>query len=182
MDDILKQAQRSCLLHLSELADGKAILEPTLRSVDGTVTYDCHGLKTPIRKDVATKQGDSWVTANVDAPTVRVSPPINLIWKDSLGVSVHALTWDYVTFLLSPPASDVNWIPVRDWFLRWFDVDDVNDKIPEGLFGVIHFMSDPETEGNQIKLVVDFGSAPVGAFGELLDCFTDAGFTRCDVQ
>jgi len=73
-------------------------------------------------------------------------------------------------------------ISVRDWFLRWFDLDDVNGKTPEGLFGVAHFISNPEDEADGVKLVVDFGSAPVCAFGELLDCFTEAGFTRCDIQ
>lgn len=61
-------------------------------------------------------------------------------------------------------------------------MDDVNDKTPEGLLGVTHFMSNPENDGDRIKLIVDFGSAPVRAFGELLDCFTKAGFTSCKIH
>lgn len=182
IDDLLEQARRACLNHLSKLAGEGAILEPSLRTADGMLAYDPQGLKTPLRKDVAIKTGESWTTKNVDSPTIRASFPICLPWNDRLTITVRAVTWDYVTFLLSPRIAVANWQWVRDWFLKWFDPDDANAKIPEGLQGVTHFISDPEAAGERIKLIVDFGSAPTWAFVELLDRFAEVGFTHCDIE
>lgn len=68
-----------------------------------------------------------------------------------------------------------------EWFDRWFDGEDTRQPDEHGLCGVIHFLADPEHEGNATILQVDFGSAPEEAFEELLDALRDSGVTKIEI-
>jgi hypothetical protein len=182
MNDLLESARRETVAVLSSVAIADAIAEPALRTADGAIAYDSEGMRTPVRKDVARKEDGAWVTANVDAPKITPAAPLRLVWKNRLHVTIATITWDYVAFRLAPVGSQRDLGEIRKWFLRWFDPEDLLQKTEEGLFGVVHFVSNPETRDGATELIVDFGSAPVQAFEELLDCFADAGFTACEVR
>ena len=56
------------------------------------------------------------------------------------------------------------------WGNRW-----IHDESPplgpqDGLTGVIHSVGEPETLDGTVEFSVDFGSAPIQAFEELVDC------------
>lgn len=182
MNDLLEAARREAVAVLSAAATAGTIAEPALRKADGAIACDPEGLRTPLRKDVARKEEGAWMTANVDAPKIRPATPLRVVWKNRLRVTIASIAWDYVAFRLAPVEPQRDFGEIRNWFLRWFDPDDLNQKTDEGLFGVIHFVSDPEARDSAIELIVDFGSAPVQAFEELLDCFVKAGFTDCEVR
>ncbi len=182
MKDLLEAARREAVATLSAAINPGAIGEPALRAADGSIVFDPQGLQTPLRKDVARKEGESWVTANVDARGIRVSSPLRIIWDEKLVLSIASVTWDYVTFSVAPSAAARDFGSIREWFLRWFDPDNRRVTSPEGLSGVVHFLSDPECRDGRWQLIVDFGSAPTHAFEELLDCFVALGFTDCEVR
>ncbi|MDB6028230.1 MAG: hypothetical protein JWM68_4453 [Verrucomicrobiales bacterium] len=70
---------------------------------------------------------------------------------------------------------------LRDWFHRWFDGDDTHQPNEQGFFGVVHSLSDPVIEGEVITFQIDFGSAPIEAFEQLIDVFQTLGATRIEV-
>jgi len=58
--------------------------------------------------------------------------------------------------------------------MEWFDPEDQNPLDPVGLYGVVHFASDPEAVESS-KFFVDMGSAPVEALLALMSHLSDAG-------
>lgn len=182
MDDILNESRRLCVEALRKAAAEGALIEPALRGADGGVVYDSEGLCTPIRKDVATNDGASWTTANFNAPMIRPSTPVRATRRDQLKVSLESSTWDYIKFGLSPLKSTVDWEAISTWFLKWFDPEDLKGRSEENVYEVVHFVSDPEEVDSNFRLFVDFGSAPIEAFYELLDCFAALGFNDCRIQ
>ena len=51
----------------------------------------------------------------------------------------------------------------------------------KSISGVIHFISDPKREDVATIFEVDFGSAPVEAFEELLDAFQASGAKKIEI-
>jgi hypothetical protein len=138
-------------------------LEPALRTSDGALATDGE-LELPYRPDLLPKAGGPSIM--IDSPT---RPQIEQ-WESAVGaaqVSVSPFIWDYAKVSIVGPVDD--WTPIKDWFFRWFDPDDQNSLTEEGLYGVVHYMSDPVVEEGVISITVDFGSAPTEAFFSLLD-------------
>ena len=77
--------------------------------------------------------------------------------------------------------ADTEWAGLTDWFLKWFDIDDTNELNEEGFYGVTHFLSDPEPIPAGQRVIVDFGSAPVQAFSELVEGLSRSGAARIEV-
>jgi hypothetical protein len=63
--------------------------------------------------------------------------------------------------------------------LKWFDLTEENEPDSDGLSGVVHFISDPESSDGGFTFIVDLGSASIDAFGELLDCLIEMGVETC---
>jgi hypothetical protein len=183
MKDLLAAARREAIAVLAAaLADG-GIAEPALRNAAGDLALDPEDrLRTPVRKDVARNADGVWVPTNVDARTLRPHAPLQTVWRERLHVTITSMTWDYTRFTLTPVALVTEFALLGEWFLRWFDADDRSGKTGEGLHGVVHFMPDPAERGDAVEIVVGFGSAPVAAFQELLDCFVALGFSACEVK
>jgi hypothetical protein len=157
-------------------------VEPPLCDSAGQVLSAPDGLKLPLRIDLAyqSPQGSA-TTENVDSHSLYFREPVFADWENRLRVEIRSLTWDAVQFRFSPVPSGENWEGIRQWFLKWFDMDD--EKIPaaDGLCGVVHFVSDPKKIGDTIKFDVDFGSAAIEAFGEFLDEIVKLNATYCVV-
>jgi hypothetical protein len=92
---------------------------------------------------------------------------------------MHRLCWDYVQFEVSPLPGESHFEDLRRWFLKWFDADDSRPAREDGCYGVVHFISDPVTEGSASKFFVDFGSASSDALADLLDELVRLGADRC---
>jgi hypothetical protein len=101
-------------------------------------------------------------------------------WEHTLSIEIHSLCWDYMQFEL-PMVGIVDWEWLRNWFLRWFDMADARSAGADGLFGVVHFVSDPKVEADVAAFFVDFGSAPTDAFAGFLDELVRIGVARCVV-
>jgi len=51
----------------------------------------------------------------------------------------------------------------------------------EDLSGVVHFMSDPELQGDRYDISLDLGSAPVETFESLLDALVLVGAKSVEI-
>ena len=68
-----------------------------------------------------------------------------------------------------------DWSPVHAWFRKWFEEKLGGEAGEDGLMGMVHLFSDPIPEGGGYLFTIDFGSAPVAAFFELLQALSDMG-------
>lgn len=94
-------------------------------------------------------------------------------------IELISFCWDCMIFRLSPTKSEEDWRWLASWFMRWFDPDDQNQKDEDGLYRVVHFVSDPEPVEDTVKFIVDFGSARTDSMADLLDQIAERGYIKC---
>ena len=89
-------------------------------------------------------------------------------------IELNPFFWDAATLELN--AADPSRLPavLKTWFLSWFDTEDVNTRNAEGLYGVVHFMSDPEIAEQRCSVNIDLGSASEHSLEDLLFRLSDA--------
>jgi hypothetical protein len=90
-------------------------------------------------------------------------------------VYVAPFLWDAVALRVGGLVPAQVGSVVAPWFMDWFDPEDANRENEEGLFGVVHFASDPRPEGALVAVELDLGSAPVQALEDLLLRLAAAG-------
>ncbi len=168
---------------LAEYANNNpgAHVEPALRTDDGELAVD-GPLSLPMRVDmIFTEDGEITDSITV-TPDKKISLDVFETLVGGLPTRLSPFGWDYAHIDIAfrdPPASLE---ALGAWFVRWFDMEDENEADENQLYKVVHFMSDPEYTGSGIKLIVDFGSAPVEAFPELFSVLTKMGATSAEVS
>jgi hypothetical protein len=128
----------------------------------------------PCRVDTCLlKNGEVVDSIMVGTERLIAFTPLEFEWSGGLGVRLTPFPWDYCELRLGAPVSDPTHF--RAWFDRWFDAEDSRQEDAGGFKGVVHFMSDPDVADGVTRLLVDFGSAPVEAFEQLLDAAVVSG-------
>jgi len=183
--EIIARSQSRCTEVLLEIICQKksegheVIVEPAPRLPSGEVAFAPDGLKLPLRYDLVFKDSSGkYHNENANSVTFSFSEPVFATWERSLKIEILSLCWDFMRFDLSPSPTAPDWESVRAWFLKWFDVEDKKIQ-PNGLMGVVHFISDPVLNGSSILIFTDLGSANSDALAELFDEFVRLGFTSC---
>jgi len=184
--DAIDRARSRCAEVLQERiahhkAQGhKVIIEPSPRNSAGDIVFAADGLKLPLRYDIVFKDGlGQFERENADSVTLDFGEPLFASWENKMKIEIHRLCWDYVQFEVSPLAGESHFEDLRRWFLKWFDAEDGRPVQEGGCYGVVHFISDPVTEGSVSRFFVDFGSASSDALADLLDEFVRLGADRC---
>lgn len=149
-------------------------VEPVLRGRDGSAIYD-GTMRTPYRCDLLHKQ--TFESVSVDA-TERIQMDAVYVDIENTRVHVSGFSWDALTLDIEGMRQDAAEQLMRSWFLQWFDENDSNPANAEGLYGLVHFISDPVQVETVIRFTVDLGSAPVGAMTELIEVLCHHGATR----
>ncbi len=149
-------------------------VEPVYRTRTGTLARE-GALSLPLRGDLF----DGTTMIRVDSMRTISLEPFEFTWGASLRVSMRPFSWDACPLRLegSPPA----WAPLTDWFARWFDEEEQRPPAYDGFYGVIHFLADPAPSGPAFLSSVDFGSAPVEAFEQLLDAAKALGTRKLHI-
>lgn len=158
-------------------ANPDAHVEPAYRTADGKLAVD--GVwKLPCRADLIAKRGAAAGVSHtvngksqlkfncVDVGSAQVVIQLCPFQWDALTLNIAGLSWDKAKAVLVP------------WFWRWFDEADNNDLTSEGLYGVVHFMSDPEWVDGALQVRLDLGSVPESALNELLGRLADVGASQ----
>jgi hypothetical protein len=154
----------------------QVISEPSLRNAAGDVVRE-GPLSLPLRVDITVvDRGGSSRTLRVETPQQLSFEPVELQWSSRLSVTLAPFSWNACPVALCVEQNtETNLAPLIDWFERWFDADDTFEADELGISSVVHFMSDPSVDDNEVSFQVDFGSAPVSAFEELLDAAEQLG-------
>ena len=129
--------------------------------------------RLPMRGDVfVIAEGGAQESLQVDTDTMLGFEPIAFDWNETLSVELRPFQWNWCPVELLPAEGSTDLSPLVEWFNRWFDGQ---TGAAGTLQDVVHFMSDPELTENAIVTSIDFGSAPIDAFEELLDACSSAG-------
>ncbi|MBV8880203.1 MAG: hypothetical protein JO332_09585 [Planctomycetaceae bacterium] len=155
----------------------KPIAEPAFRKKDGSLARE-GPLSLPLRGDLYA-HGEMIA---VDTEKMLAFDALEFPWTEDLTVDLEPFKWNELTLHLAGVGSCVDWAPLTAWFEKWFDGDDEREPGPDGLRGVLHFLSDPETHDDEIRFMIDLGSAPVEAFEELLDAADALGAPRVRID
>jgi hypothetical protein len=86
---------------------------------------------------------------------------------DGVPVQIHDLAWENVLLAVRGGTPNIDYI--RAWGALWMDVQDERAIDATGLRHVLHRFSRPHITGEGWSISVDFGSADVDAFIELLE-------------
>lgn len=138
-------------------------------------------LKLPLRLDLVEMTEAGGKPATVDAETILNFEPFEVEWAGGLNVRVEPFVWDACSVGCAGLPAVPDWKHLTDWFEHWFDPEDIRSPGPDGLSGVVHFLSEPQPDGNAFRFQVDFGSASVEAFEELLDALRDSGAAQVQI-
>jgi len=77
------------------------------------------------------------------------------------------IAWNGIEFFCDPESFSES--SLLAWIRRW--ISDENRPLgpQDGFTGIIHSATEPEASGDLLHFSVDFGSAPIAAFDELID-------------
>jgi hypothetical protein len=171
---------RECMAYVKQ--KGMEVMsEAAFTDEDGALVRE-GTLNLPMRLDVVgLADGEGKDNICVDSITMLSFEPSDFEWTDGLPIRLAPFTWDVCDIRAFGIPETSDWSHLRGWFDHWFDGEDTRQADEQGLFGVIHSVSDPKHEGNATIIQVDFGSAPVEAFEELLDALHDSGATKVEI-
>jgi len=157
-----------------------AHVEPAHRTAHGALAVE-GDLSLPCRVDLIPTQGaNAGASLTVDSETQLQFEALTFTLPPAV-VHLSPFTWDWVTLRVAGLSSTQASASVTQWFARWFDGDDANSPTAEGLYGVVHFLSDPEVSGQSVAYHLDLGSASEAALEDLLFCLADAGASEIHV-
>lgn len=157
-----------------------AVIESAYRLEDGSLATE-GSLSLPCRTDLIPKEGE-----NANEP-IMVDSNSKLRFEavafeiQSTKIAMSPFGWDWMTLEVCGIEYETATQTLKEWFLYWFDTDDKNEPTSQGLYNVVHFLSDPEITTTGIRVNIDLGSSPTAAFEDLLFRLSDANATEVHV-
>jgi len=158
----------------------KVVTEAALSTSDGEIVGSGpHNL--PLRNDIfIAVDGVAKESIMVDAGRSLSFEPFSFEWDQKLLVTLSPFQWDLCEAKIFGLNGSPDWKPLVDWFMSSFEESPPSEWGKEFL-GVVHFMSDPEFDGDCYSITLDLGSAPVEAFESLLDAFVLVGAKSVEI-
>lgn len=155
------------------IASCDAIGEPALRGADGAIGRD-GVLQVGLRVDLFDRASSKSLRIGPNA--LLSADAAELLWSTGTALRVEPFCWSELrveVVIGAPIGADL-----AAWFERWFDAEDRHELDPDGLAGVVHFVSDPRDVDGASVFEVDLGSAPVSAVLDLTDVLAGLGAQR----
>jgi len=179
---VLAEAAES---YANALANARGKLEPGYDTLVSEVLIGMASeeIPTPYRRmrlDFFGRKGDAVgsIISNLDNP--RQFRAIRENWQ-GIEVEARPLVWNGIDFRTDADLS--NPTPLIKWYTKWLDPEDARPVDERGLQGVVHSVVMPDKgEDGQWIVPVDFGSAPIEAFSELMEVFRQCGARRIRVE
>ncbi len=176
VDDLFEEIRSKYITTLEQaLTNPDAVhVEPAFRNKDGTVAVEGR-LALPYRADCIYKSGpNAGKSGRVDSTSHLMFDHIQFDLNGA-SIVISSFSWDWLTIKVAGISNETCDAALKHWFLRWFDPDDQNKADSNGLFNVVHFMSDPvSTSDGYYAVNIDLGSSPVDALNDLLFVLSDA--------
>lgn len=98
---------------------------------------------------------------------------------NSMNVDLYPFVWNRVEFRSTYTPKNIQ--PLTEWTNKWMDLEDKNTIDKNGLSGVIHSVTYPNTNNSFWYFMVDFGSSPTESFDDLLTVLNSIGITNITV-
>jgi hypothetical protein len=136
------------------------------------VMLEPNGSTTPIpyryfRVDLASGAVSPPNLTDINVDPHEAFAPSTFAWDSNLKVTLHPFVWNGIEFVSGTVPDQITLL--TDWVSRWLDIGDTKPEDNDGLSEVIHSVTFPKVEDLRWSFSVDFGSAPVRAFEDLLD-------------
>jgi hypothetical protein len=178
--DALREHHVSALLEtMAGLIEAGADVEaePWLRGSDDLPRRSAV-LRLPARGDLAATRGGLSLPLPAFVPEPPEALPVSfpdstLVLDDGFELTVSPFPWQGAELAIRSGPRPPDWSPLRRWALEWMQ-GRLGPESPE-LAGAIHALGDPRQHGSEFRLAVDFGSAPLEAFGALCAALPSLG-------
>jgi hypothetical protein len=82
-------------------------------------------------------------------------------------IELNPFFWNGCEFIFMTNSPHFDWLV--EWTKKWIDEDEVKREDENGLSGVIHSITRPELKDDTFSFSVDFGSADIEVFLDLLN-------------
>ena len=97
---------------------------------------------------------------------------------DGMTVEVIPFVWNGCELTLDNKPNDA----YITWAKKWMDFDDNTVSKPDSFMNVIHSVTFPEEKNGKWEISIDFGTAPIEAFKELLTVLSRQGVKSIQVH
>ncbi len=145
--------------------------EPVRRDPAGDVARN-GSLALPSRGDLSVTLDGRTLIQRVEGPEPDAFDPIIVPLDDVTGI-IRPFRWEAAVLSLSGGQRELNWEPMRLWFLEWFQPR-VTGLSPE-LSAVLHALEGPFQRGADWRIVLDLGSAPTECVPALFEAAETTG-------
>jgi hypothetical protein len=138
-------------------------------------------LRKPYRHytlDIFCRRGDKSGPIEVNLTAADAFDPVSERWQ-GLGVALHPFVWNGLEFRIDGDLADD--AALVAWMDRWMDIGDKKPKDANGLSEIVHNVTQPERTRDGWSFSVDFGSAPLDAFVELIEVVRASGAKKLEL-
>jgi len=97
---------------------------------------------------------------------------------DGVIVTVKPFVWNGCEFTLDKKPNTT----YDNWAKKWIDIDDKKTVTTGGFQNVIHSVTFPTEDNGKWTTSIDFGTAPIEAFKELIKTFSGQGIKNIEVH
>jgi len=128
--------------------------------------------------DIFCRRGDKSGPIEVNLAAASAFPRARENWQ-GLEVTLHPFVWNGIEFRLDGNLADE--AALLAWMERWMDIPETKPKDENRLSQIVHNVTQPERTQSGWSFSVDFGSAPLDAFVELIDVLRASGARKLEL-
>jgi hypothetical protein len=128
--------------------------------------------------DIFCRRGDQSGPIEVNLAAAAAFRPVSESWQ-GLDVTLHPFVWNGLEFRLDGDLADE--AGLLAWMNKWMDIPERKPKDENRLAQIVHNVTQPERTVSGWSFSVDFGSAPLDAFVELIDVVRASGTKRLEL-
>jgi hypothetical protein len=128
--------------------------------------------------DIFCRRGDKSGPIEVNIAAASAFPRVRENWQ-GLDVTLHPFVWNGLEFRLDGDLADE--ARLLAWMDKWMDLPERKPKDENRLSQIVHNVTQPERTQSGWSFSVDFGSAPLDAFVELIDVVRASGAKRLEL-
>ena len=162
------------LIDSIRITEPETVVELMLMIGDGT---NPHGSRfnLPLRVDIVSGAPANPRLSAAELEEIVAFEPCLLALPSGRSAQLSPFPWHGCDVVFS--GSSEVWTPVLSWFDIWFDRQEKRLPDDHGLSGVVHSMSEPRPFASKQIFTVDFGSAEIEAFEDLITVLDSMGLS-----
>ena len=131
------------------------------------------------RFDYLEKRNDTFDIEELSPDTYINHETLEFI-TGNLTIVLNPFYWHGCEFILNKKMSDTTFI--EDWAKQWIDEDDLLQGSTEGYSNAIHSVTIPEIGEDETKFTIDFGTATIDCFLDLINKISENNIKKVTVN